>query len=206
MPKLQYGSPAPLTAAWPLRREDQRRRRRRRQELDLLESRLAEPGAIVGLPPGGPFLREHRHVRVEEEGEGMAGAVVVQDEVVDEEGAAGLERRPDLPEGRDVRGGGFLVGDVAVDDDVVFPGAEIRRVEVAVDRREAVAGAVLSDDSRGDAVDGRPVELGPRGWLVLEGQMGGEVSEAAAMARQGVGAGFAIAGRFAGGWTTGAGR
>src|SRR5437870_1419138 len=64
----------------------------------------------------------------------MPGTLVVEDEVVDQQRSAGFECPSEFPKDGKVVGRRFLVGHVSVDRQLVFRGAEVGRVKVAVDR------------------------------------------------------------------------
>src|SRR5262249_31786722 len=88
-------------------------------ERDGLETGLGGPGLIVGPPPGGSLFALEEHFRGEQEREGRAASVVVNDEVADDQRAAGLECTPELGEYRHVVLRPLLVGDVGVHRDVI---------------------------------------------------------------------------------------
>ena len=105
--------------------------RRRWNDLDLREASLGQPRAIIRLTVGCPFLGDHEHLRGEHHREGMSGPIVVEDEIVDNEGAAGLQSPAELSKDRDVVGRGFLVRDVTVDGEVILRGPKVGGVEIA---------------------------------------------------------------------------
>src|SRR5829696_9272695 len=92
--------------------EDQRGRRRRGPERDVLEAGLGQPGLVVGPSPGPAVLALQQHLRGEDERERRAAPVVIDDVVVDDQRAAGLEGAAELGEERHVVLRPLLVGDV----------------------------------------------------------------------------------------------
>ena len=54
-------------------------------ERDLPEAGFSQPGLVVTPAPARPVLAAEEHHGMEDEREGRAGAVVVEDEVVDDE-------------------------------------------------------------------------------------------------------------------------
>src|SRR6478672_2272426 len=93
-----------------------------------------EAGAQCGNPArwdlcGGPPVRAVP-TAIEEQREGRPPAVVFDNEVVDEQGAAGLERSTKLGEHRHVVVRAFAVRDGGVHADVVGGGAEVSGMQV----------------------------------------------------------------------------
>src|SRR5438093_6485891 len=113
--------------------EDHRCRSRCRHELDRLESRFCEPCSIVRLTPGVSAFRYKQHLCREHQGKGMTLAIVRQNEIVDDQCAARLQRLAEFAENFDIVFGCLLMGNVPVDSVVILAGAEIDLVKITVD-------------------------------------------------------------------------
>src|SRR6266568_4176160 len=99
---------------WPFRdpslpRKDEGSRRRRGNDLDRREAGLAQPRTVVRLPVRKAVLRDHEHLRREQHRERMARTIIIEDEIIDDEGTARLERFAELAEDGDVICGRLLV-------------------------------------------------------------------------------------------------
>src|SRR5690349_23121771 len=89
----------------------------------------------------------------------MAAPLVVQNEIVDHQRAAGFQRAMELLVQLDVALGRFLVRNVAEDRNVVLTLPEIEVVKVAIDGREPIADAVPRDELFRELIHVRPIEL-----------------------------------------------
>src|SRR5258706_15623874 len=96
----------------------------------------------------------------------MAGPIVVEDEVVDHEGSARFKRLTKLTEDRHITFRRLLVRNVGVDRVVIFRGAEVSRVEIAVNRLEAIRDSEVRHESAADFVYVWPIELSSDGLFV----------------------------------------
>ena len=76
----------------------------------------------------------------------MACPIVAEDEIVDHQGAARLERLAELAQDCEIFRRRLLVGDVAEDREIVLPGSEIGGVEVAINRLEALGKTEVRPD------------------------------------------------------------
>src|SRR5690349_19321186 len=77
--------PARAIFRTPLAREDQGCRRWSRHDLHGFKACLPQPIPVIRLPIGAAFLCGDEHLRGKEHREWMAGAIVVENEVVDDE-------------------------------------------------------------------------------------------------------------------------
>src|ERR1700722_13627042 len=96
----------------------------------------------------------------------MAGAVVVQNEIVYHQRSARLERLAEFAEGGQVHGRPLLVDNVRENREVILRGAEVRRVQIPVNRLETVRDAKVPHESASDLVDVGPIQLSTDGLFV----------------------------------------
>ena len=96
----------------------------------------------------------------------MSHSLVVENEVVDEQCAARLQSLAKLPQDSEIIRRRFLMGDVSIDRIVVLLGAEVGRMEVAIDVFETVGDTEFADELLRDPVNQGPVELDARGLPV----------------------------------------
>src|SRR5258705_8803360 len=96
----------------------------------------------------------------------MARPIVVEDEIVDHEGPARSKRLAKLTEDRHITFRRLLVRNVGIDREVIFRGAEVSRVEIAVNRLEAIRDSEVRHESAADFVYVWPIELGTDGLFI----------------------------------------
>src|ERR1035441_1509675 len=130
---------------------------------DLLEAGFAEPGGIFRLAVTGAAAGTDQHVEGEQRGEAGGRFVGLQDEILNDDAAAGSQRLAAAAQQVDILRGAEHVTDGG-DEDQVVAFAETAGTQIAGADVDAVRYPGVLDVAPGDGLDGGEVQdVGPQG-------------------------------------------